>query len=95
MIHKKPRTPDPLPPLTHLTIEDASRGLESGRFTSVALTKAYLARITEAAEFHAVLQLNPDALDVARQLDEERIRSGARGYAQSRSPSLAKLTVGR
>ncbi|KAK4141225.1 amidase [Dichotomopilus funicola] len=65
MINKEPRTPGQLPPLMHLTIEYASRGLESGRFTSVALTKAYLARITEASEFRAVLQVNPNALDVA------------------------------
>ncbi len=82
-----------------LTIEDASRGLQSGRFTSVALTKAYLARITETEEFHAVLQVNPDALDMARQLDEERFRSGARGYVdlRHRPQTLfagAELTVG-
>ena len=59
MVNKETRKPGQLPSLTHLTIEDASRGLQSGRFTSVALTKAYLARITEAAEFRAVLQVNP------------------------------------
>ena len=53
MVNEETRTPGHLPSLTHLTIEDACRGLQSGRFTSVALTKAYLARITEAAEFRA------------------------------------------
>ena len=91
MINKETRTSGQLPSLTHLTIEDACRGLQSGQFTSVALTKAYLARITEAAEFRAVLQVNPDALDVTRQLDEERIRSGARGYARSPPPAPNSL----
>ncbi|KAK3332679.1 glutamyl-tRNA amidotransferase subunit A [Cercophora scortea] len=68
-----------LPSLLHLTIEEAAKGLQSGRFTSVALTKAYIARINEASEFKAVLQINPDALTVAQQLDEERVRFRGRG----------------
>lgn len=68
-----------LPSLLHLNIENASQGLQSGRFTSVDLVKAYLARIQEAFEFRAVLQVNPDALAVAQQLDEERGTSGCRG----------------
>ncbi|KAF2762059.1 glutamyl-tRNA amidotransferase subunit A [Pseudovirgaria hyperparasitica] len=50
-----------------------------GLFTSVELVKAYLARIEEASEFKAVLQINPDVLDVAESLDQERTRSGSRG----------------
>jgi amidase len=68
-----------LPSFLHLNIENASEGLQTGRFTSVDLVKAYLARIQEASEFQAVLQTNPDALAAAQQLDEERMRSGSRG----------------
>ncbi|KAK3682879.1 glutamyl-tRNA amidotransferase subunit A [Podospora appendiculata] len=68
-----------LPSLLHLTIEEAAEGLQSGRFTSVDLTKAYLARIDEASEFRAVLQINPDALIVAQQQDDERVRLGNNG----------------
>ncbi|KAH6649416.1 glutamyl-tRNA amidotransferase subunit A [Chaetomium tenue] len=68
-----------LPPLLHLTIKETADGLQSGRFTTVDLAKAYLARIDEASAFKAVLQINPDALSVAQRLDEERTRSGSRG----------------
>ncbi|KAF2259246.1 amidase signature enzyme [Lojkania enalia] len=71
--------PSNLPSLLHLTIEEASDGLQSGLFTSAHLVKAYLGRIEESSEFNAVLQVNPDALSVAQQLDEERVRSGSRG----------------
>ncbi|KAK0643983.1 amidase signature domain-containing protein [Cercophora newfieldiana] len=66
------------PPLLQLTIEKAADGLKSGNFTSLQLTKAYLARIEEASCFKAVLQLNPNALYIAQQLDEERAVSGPR-----------------
>ncbi|KAI1737184.1 putative amidase [Xylaria scruposa] len=65
--------------LLNITIEDASQGLDAGRFTSVELVQAYLARIEEAAEFKAVLQVNPEAVITAQHLDEERARSGRRG----------------
>ncbi|KAK0610365.1 amidase, partial [Bombardia bombarda] len=64
-----------LPSLLHLTIEEAAEGLRSGLFTTVDLTKAYLKRIDEVTELNAILQLNPDALTVAHELDE-RARSG-------------------
>jgi len=69
-----------LPSLLDLTIEEAARGLDSGRFTTLDLTKPYLARIDEASQFKAVLEVNPDALAVARELGNERARSGSRGY---------------
>ncbi|KAK0117394.1 hypothetical protein ONS96_013224 [Cadophora gregata f. sp. sojae] len=62
--------------LLHLTLENASKGLQSGRLTSVDLVEAYLARIEEASEFNAILQVNPEAVSVAQHLDEERSRSG-------------------
>ena len=68
-----------LPSLLDIDIETTSEGLASGRFTSVDLVKAYLARIEEASYFKAVLQVNPDVLTVAQDLDDERIRSGSRG----------------
>lgn len=76
----KARTMADLPPLLGLTIEKAAEGLQSGRFTSLDLTRAYLARIEEASEFKAVLQVNLDAVATSLRLDEERARSGSRGY---------------
>ncbi|KAM7219411.1 amidase signature enzyme [Rhypophila decipiens] len=74
----EPATAD-LPLLLQLTIETASKGLQSGLFTSVDLAKAYLARIEEASNFNAVLQTNPDALKVAKELDDELASYGPRG----------------
>ena len=76
---QKPVSSD-LPSLLKITSEEASKGLQSGISASVDLVNAYLARIEEAAEFKAVLQVNPDVVDAARQLDEERSHSGSRGY---------------
>lgn len=67
------------PSLLHMTIKTAAEGLESGQFTSVDLTRAYLRRIEEASDFNAVLQINPDAISVARKLDEERRATKIRG----------------
>ena len=42
--------------------------------------KAHLARIDEVNSiFNAVLEVNPDAITVARELDEERKTDGRRG----------------
>ncbi|KAI0099690.1 putative amidase [Nemania sp. FL0031] len=68
-----------IPPLLDATIKSLAEGLEARRFTSVELVEAYIARIKEAAEFRAVLQINPEAVDIARSLDEEREQSHRRG----------------
>lgn len=67
-----------IPPLLQITIEQASKALEDGDYTSSDLVKAYLARIDEASSFRAVLQTNPDAMSVAQALDKERKESGPR-----------------
>ena len=71
---------DELPSLLNVSIETISEYLAAGRFTSVELVKTYLARIEEASYFKAVLQVNPDALTAAQDLDDERKQSGGRGY---------------
>lgn len=71
---------DELPSLLNITLEQVAEGLEGGKFTSVELVKAYIARIEECnEEFRSVLQINPDAVHVAELLDQERGRSGRRG----------------
>jgi len=64
-----------LPLILQLSIEKAAAGLQSGNFTSVDLTRAYLARIDEASEFKAVLQVNPDALTAAQLAARRRAAS--------------------
>ncbi|KAH6603190.1 amidase signature enzyme [Trichoderma cornu-damae] len=70
----------PFPSLLDATLDQLAEGLESRRFTSVQLTKAYLARIEQVNEtVHAVVQVNPVALDIAQGLDGERAAGSIRG----------------
>lgn len=49
-----------LPDLYSASIDDIRKGLESGAFTSVDLTAAYIARIEETNPLlHSVLEINP------------------------------------
>jgi amidase len=62
--------------LSELTIDDLRRGLDSGEFTSRSLVEKYLDRI-EAIDRHgptlkSVIELNPDAIELAEQADRER-----------------------
>jgi amidase len=69
-----------VPSLIDITLEDIVAALDSKSFTSVDLVEAYIARIKEVNdEFHAVIEINPDAISIARQLDEERSKNGSRG----------------
>ncbi|KAH0493460.1 hypothetical protein TgHK011_000128 [Trichoderma gracile] len=69
-----------LPDLLDATLDQLAEGLKAGHFTSVQLTKAYLKRIEQVNEtVHAVVETNPDALDIARSLDEERASGSIRG----------------
>jgi amidase len=74
--------------LPHAELEEASIAelqarLASGALSSRALTEAYLARI-EALDrggprLRSVIELNPDAVAIAAERDEERKAKGARG----------------
>src|SRR5579859_4104452 len=66
-----------------LTIVQLQALIDARKATSVSLVKKYLARI-EALDRHgpqlnAVLELNPDALAIAAELDKERAAKGRRG----------------
>jgi amidase len=68
------------PPLISATIQTLTEGLARKDFTSVDLVKAYTARIAEVNEiFHAVDEVNPDALVIAAELDLERSEGSIRG----------------
>jgi len=61
-------------------LEDLIGALETGLFSSVELTRAYIARINEVnGTLHMVTELNPDALTIAAQLDAERRNGTIRG----------------
>jgi amidase len=65
------------------TITELQEGLASGRWTSRALTEQYFARIEELDKkgptLNHALELNPDALTIADQLDNERKAGKTRG----------------
>lgn len=69
--------------LEEATIADLQAALDAGSETAVSLTKKYLRRIKEldarGPALRAVIELNPDALHIARELDEERKQKGPRG----------------
>ena len=78
---------DRLPPrefeLDELTVADLQRDMRSGRYPAASLTEKYLARIAEidhqGPSLHSVIETNPDAIAIARALDEERRSKGPRG----------------
>jgi amidase len=68
--------------LTEATIADINRAFDEGTLTSETLVERYLARIEaydkSGPNLHAVIYLNPQALETARALDQERRRTGPR-----------------
>jgi len=83
----RPRKPASLAPpdfeLEEATIADLRRKMESGEHTAHSLTEAYLARIEgldgDGPALRALLETNPDALEVAGELDAERRAGHVRG----------------
>src|SRR5437867_2113131 len=69
--------------LDEMTIAQLQAGMQSRRLTAVSLASKYLRRISEidarGPALHAVIELNPDALAIARGLDRERAAKGLRG----------------
>lgn len=66
-----------------LTIQQAQTALANGDFNSQELCEYYLDRIAtldkRGPSVNSVIELNPQALDIARALDDERARGRARG----------------
>src|SRR5690349_21528847 len=69
--------------LEEMTVVELQRGMESGRFTSTGLAEMYHQRIIEVdlhgPRLKSVIELNPDAFTIARELDRERKAKGPRG----------------
>ncbi len=64
-------------------IVDLQKAMERGKESARSLAKKYLARIEEidrnGPRLNSVIELNPDALAIAHDLDRERKAKGARG----------------
>lgn len=69
--------------LEEATIADLSRAMTGGERTSRSIVEAYLARISEldrsGPSLGSVIEINPDALEIASALDAERRDRGPRG----------------
>jgi amidase len=69
--------------LEEMTISNMKAGFRSGELTSRGVTEQYLARIeelnTRGPELRAVIEVNPDALEIAAALDAEQKEKGPRG----------------
>ena len=68
--------------LDEITIDELSAGFKSGKFTVRSVAEKYIKRINEidknGPKINSVLQLNPDALKIADELDKELKEKGPR-----------------
>jgi amidase len=69
--------------LDEVTVEQLQLSMESGERSARSITELYLGRIEEldrqGPELRSIIEINPDALTIADELDEERRASGPRG----------------
>jgi amidase len=69
--------------LEETTIADLQRSMVQGKRTSRAITEQYISRIEtldpRGPALHHVIEINPDAVAIATELDNERKRRGIRG----------------
>ncbi len=69
--------------LDEITFDALGEGMASGRWTSQGITELYLERIAEIDDkgptLRSVIETNPDALELATALDEERAAGKVRG----------------
>lgn len=70
-------------PLNEFSISRLQEGMASGEFSAREIAELYLARIRkvdrEGPKLNAIIEINPDALTIASQLDEERNNGRLRG----------------
>lgn len=83
--------------LEETTIAALQEAMKSGRLTAHSISEQYLARIEElnrrGPALHAIIEINPDALAIARDLDRERKAKGPRGPLHG-VPVLVKDNIG-
>ncbi len=65
--------------LNEITVGELQAGMKSGRFSAKILVEKYLERIKEIdPKLHSVIEINPDAIKIAEQMDKERKRGKVR-----------------
>jgi amidase len=69
--------------LEEVTIAELQAGMKAGKWTARSVAQKYLSRIEEidkrGPSVNSIIELNPDALSIAEQLDRERKTKGSRG----------------
>jgi amidase len=69
--------------LEEITVTELQRKMQNGEESSVSITRAYLERIKEIDKagpmLNSIIELNPDALSIAENLDKERKQGKIRG----------------
>jgi amidase len=90
------KRPEPFE-LDEMTIGDLQKGMNSGRFTAHSIAEAYLSRIARVDKagpvVNSVIELNPEALTIARDLDRQRKSGKTRGPLDG-IPVLIKDNIG-
>ena len=69
--------------LDEVTVSELQASMESGERTARSITELYLGRIEaldgQGPELRSIIELNPDALQIADELDAERAAGNVRG----------------
>ncbi len=66
--------------LNEITVDDLRQKMESGEMTSETICRKYLERINRVDPvLKSVIEINPDALSIAREMDKERKEGKVRG----------------
>ena len=69
--------------LDEISIQQIKQAFKDGTYTSEKITKLYLDRIEaldkQGPELHSIIETNPDALEIAREMDREMKEKGSRG----------------
>jgi len=81
--------------LDEVTVRELQQGLNSGQLTARALAEKYLVRVEaiDKRTINSLIEVNPDALAIAEQLDHERKAKGPRGPLHG-IPVLIKDNIG-
>jgi amidase len=83
--------------LDEITIAQLQEGLQSGKYTTRSIAELYLARIEavdkQGPAVNAVIEVNPDALRIADELDKERKAKDVRGKPMHGIPVLVKDNI--
>lgn len=76
-------SPPPAFELDELTIAELQTGMAAGKYTAQSLARKYLDRIDDIDKhgpaINSVIEVNPEALSIAADLDKERKAKGPRG----------------